>query len=1182
MYKELFELSSDFRLSINLLYDIDDEKRVNQYIPNEEIAIMMKDYLKGISGFKAENSSGKNRVLIGAYGKGKSHFILAALGLLDHSINSELLESRFSKLDREFRELFDYITGSSIMPVIVNPKAESIDQGIRVALSNALETRGINKIHYESRFDSILVQIDRWESEHPSIIDLFSSYLERKDQNLEIFMRSIENFNNSSLDVFDEFFEQLTGGTKFNPLASDDIESLIISVNSQLKESCEYNGILIVFDEFSKYLERISANQLSKDLITLQTLAELSDRSNNPSLAVTLITHKPIEQYVAKISEEKVNAWRAVEGRYNDLFFQVSSEQHVKLIGESIVKRPGYREFIDKVYEELDMNTLKGCSSWISTEFADAFNLIKYECFPMNPFAVGALVAMSERVGQNERSMFTFLHENDRSSLTDYLMNDGQAPLLSIDVLFDYFEPMFRKEKYDENIVRLYRLVSYHCDAEIDEMEKRLVKSIGLIQMINNPRIISSSVDSIRFALQIDENRSRELLNKLLDNRKIRLSKHDQTYELTSARTQDINELINNAQVSRFDNDKILETLSENFIFEYTLPREYNHEHKMTRYLKHVFLLDTQAEQLRDLMLQYVGSDYDGIIINILNTSRMDPVENRELLEAIYQLIDDYPGVIVRLSINRFDSSFIDDLSDYYAISKLQSQAKSDYDEELIGELNFLIEDYYRSIDNRLQMSFYQNETYAFYMSENDFIKKKDILSDSVLSKISSKVIHSKFPRTPVINNELINKHNVSSQVKRARDEIVDYILNEYTGEFSEKLEGLSLEATLYRVMILNKGLRESNSSNDNHLNEVLKLVDEEIKKSIDEKINFSKLLGRLTSAPYGVREGIIPVYLAYVMKNYLKELSVYYRDQELVITSNILDRITSNPEDYSIVCDDPNEGEMIKLLSLILDEFHEFTEPNQSKSNHYFVAYNAMRSFFRKLPRVSQRFLKDAKTQNSIEDEIVQLRNEMIKSSISPRTFFQNVVYEIYEGSDYVEIFMNIKKFKDQSSRYLDELESEVIKYALRTIDPNYDGSLSSLLHHENEKFEHIAQLGGLPANVESLVEVSRMDSYSDHHIVNQLAKQLTGLHISDWTEDNVMGFKESLKLAFDYFASVAQRSSEDTKPEMSVRIEDLSDHGKNLLGELEEIIEEYGEGINSQERKSILKYLMNKNRVV
>jgi hypothetical protein len=98
----------------------------------------------------------------------------------------------------------------------------------------------------------------------------------------------------------------------------------------------------------------------------------------------------------------------------------------------------------------------------------------------------------------------------------------------------------------------------------------------------------------------------------------------------------------------------------------------------------------------------------------------------------------------------------------------------------------------------------------------------------------------------------------------------------------------------------------------------------------------------------------------------------------------------------------------------------------------------------------------------------------------------------------------------------------------------------------------------------------------------VNQLAKHLTGLHISDWTEENVMGFKESLKRAFNYFASVAQRSSEDIKPEINVRIEDLSDHGKNLLGELEEIIEEYGEGINSQERKSILKYLMNKNRVV
>lgn len=61
----------------------------------------------------------------------------------------------------------------------------------------------------------------------------------------------------------------------------------------------------------------------------------------------------------------------------------------------------------------------------------------------MLPLTAYALLNISEKVAQNERSIFTFLANDEKGSLINIVEN-GSEELLSVDVVYDYFQNMFR------------------------------------------------------------------------------------------------------------------------------------------------------------------------------------------------------------------------------------------------------------------------------------------------------------------------------------------------------------------------------------------------------------------------------------------------------------------------------------------------------------------------------------------------------------------------------------------------------------------------------------------------------------------------------------------------------------------------------------------------------------------
>ena len=61
-------------------------------------------------------------------------------------------------------------------------------------------------------------------------------------------------------------------------------------------------------------------------------------------------------------------------------------------------------------------------------------------CYPLTPVCAYALLNISEKIGQNERTVFTFLAGNEPGSLNRIMEGGNRENLIGVEYVYDYFK----------------------------------------------------------------------------------------------------------------------------------------------------------------------------------------------------------------------------------------------------------------------------------------------------------------------------------------------------------------------------------------------------------------------------------------------------------------------------------------------------------------------------------------------------------------------------------------------------------------------------------------------------------------------------------------------------------------------------------------------------------------------
>ena len=126
---------------------------------------------------------------------------------------------------------------------------------------------------------------------------------------------------------------------------------------------------------------------------------------------ILLICHKDISNYIdANLPKEKVDGWRGISGRFEHIVLSNNYSQMYEVISAVIRKNHDKWDVFCAAHEEM-FNTLARTFS-DNQLLGDDINAVKHNvlgCYPLHPTTMFVLPRLSEKVVQNERTLFTFL-----------------------------------------------------------------------------------------------------------------------------------------------------------------------------------------------------------------------------------------------------------------------------------------------------------------------------------------------------------------------------------------------------------------------------------------------------------------------------------------------------------------------------------------------------------------------------------------------------------------------------------------------------------------------------------------------------------------------------------------------------------------------------------------------------
>ena len=346
----MISVASGFQYSVNIGYDLNDDDKLKNFIPTQSALTLLEDILLSTRITSTERA----RVLIGAYGKGKSHIILMILSILmkrDISLFEKLLPKLESNKRLHQYVLNYYESDQKLLPVIINGSNTSLSQAFLLALQRTLAENELLDIMPETNYKAAVAVIQRWKTDFP---DTYLQLQKAIDEPIGKFIEDLEDYSITAYEKFERIYPTLTAGSVFSPFLGFDVVELYESAVRGL-HSKGYTGIYVVYDEFSKFLEANISEASVSDTKMLQDFAEKCNRSGEYQMHLMLISHKEIANYIDTLPKQKIDGWRGVSERFKHIHLNNNFTQTYEIFASVIQKDAAlWAKFCQHHKEEFD------------------------------------------------------------------------------------------------------------------------------------------------------------------------------------------------------------------------------------------------------------------------------------------------------------------------------------------------------------------------------------------------------------------------------------------------------------------------------------------------------------------------------------------------------------------------------------------------------------------------------------------------------------------------------------------------------------------------------------------------------------------------------------------------------------------------------------------------------------
>lgn len=175
--RDMISVASGFQYSVNIGYDLGNDNKLKNFIPTKSALSLLKDILLSVNPSSADRA----RVLIGAYGKGKSHIVLMILSILMKR-EFALFEKLIPKI-KENPRLYQlvqnyYESDSNILPIVIGGSNTSLTQAFLLSLQRTLSEHDLLSAMPDTNYRAAIGVIGRWKKDFPDTFAKFQNEIE--------------------------------------------------------------------------------------------------------------------------------------------------------------------------------------------------------------------------------------------------------------------------------------------------------------------------------------------------------------------------------------------------------------------------------------------------------------------------------------------------------------------------------------------------------------------------------------------------------------------------------------------------------------------------------------------------------------------------------------------------------------------------------------------------------------------------------------------------------------------------------------------------------------------------------------------------------------------------------------------------------------------------------------------
>ncbi len=838
-----------FQRSINLVRDFYSAQDLDSYIVTSKARELIKRVIETIT---ASQVIGCAWSITGPYGSGKSSFALFLSHLLRGDVGA--LE-KLTDADPALAKKVECAGTGVYCPVLVVGSREPVSLALLRGLIQGTE----------------------------SFLESFARYRGKPSKKVATCRSELE-------DIIREA-KAVTSSDVSDAIVVDLYQRTAATVNTATN-----GGLLLIIDELGKLLEYAALYPDRSDLYVLQGLIERASREGDSSdaaspLLVFSISHQAFDRYAGRMSRVQRDEWRKVQGRFEDFAFVEPISETLRLLARAINVDDQDRlpeDGIAVIDELLDTDILrsKGYRAQVRQHLADAL--------PLHP-AVSLIVGpLFRRLAQNKRSLFAFLASGEPNSFLDTFAkqaseatipvpsNSDQIPLprYRLDHLYDYLIGAVGIALFSERMGRLWA----ETEAALARLESpseltvRCIKQIALLGYAGPLAGLPPTTQVLRATADAPPEQVNEILDLLKEERLITYRPFKDEYHIWQGSDFDLDAALQEAR-THLPARTPLATLLANILPPIPIvARRHSFRTGTTR----VFEVLYASDETWMSHLQNPHKCGDGRIIYVLPEN---DGEINALLTTIQELADDSLTLLAVPDGAAAIREIVRELACLQWIRKNSDELQGD--EVARQEIDQQIADLTIYVEHRLASLLTDDEgnTPCLWIYQRERFRFQDERS---LQDRLSQICDNIFSDAPEIWNELLNRRKPSPSAVKGLKQLLMAMLRHDT-KYRLNIEKYPAEYGMYASILQATGIHRSLGDDSEHWHfakpispgypgciAVWSEITDSLQAASGQRVSVQQLYDKLSIPPYGVREGLIPVFLFAVYKSAQDEVAFY------------------------------------------------------------------------------------------------------------------------------------------------------------------------------------------------------------------------------------------------------------------------------------------------------------------